>query len=57
MSLALYLIWVFGAFSLYMIWVLGLATFVDVIVPWLVFVAIIFAPLIWITARKDRNEL
>lgn len=57
MSLVLYLIYVFGAFSLYMLWVLGLTAFVEVIVPWLVFVLVIFAPLVWMTVRRDRNGL
>ncbi len=54
MSLVAYLIYVFGAFSFYMLWVLGLAMFVEVIVPWLIFVAVIFAPLVW-TLRKDSK--
>ena len=54
MSLVAYLIYVFGAFSLYMLWVLGLTAFVEFIVPWLVFVAVIFAPLVWMV-RKDAT--
>lgn len=54
MSLVAYLIYVFGAFSFYMLWVLGLAMFVEVIVPWLIFVAVIFAPLIWFVNRSEK---
>ena len=47
MSLTLYLVYIFAAFSIYMLWVLGSTIFVEVIVPWLVFMAVIFAPLVW----------
>lgn len=57
MSLVLYLIYVVGAFSLYMMWLLGFKVFVEVVVPWLVFVAVIFAPLVWMTVRRDRNGI
>ncbi len=55
MSLVMYLIYVFGAFSLYMLWVLGLTFFVQFVIPWLVFVAVIFAPLVWTTLKDDRG--
>ena len=54
-SLVAYLIYVFGAFSFYMMWVLGPTTFVEVIVPWLVFMAVIFAPLIWFANRREEK--
>ena len=54
MSLTVYLIYTFTAFSIYMLWVLGGTVFVEVIVPWLVFMAVIFAPLIWM-AHKDSK--
>lgn len=55
MSLVAYLIYVFGAFSFYMMWVLGPTMFVEVIVPWLVFMAVIFAPLIWFANRREEK--
>ncbi len=55
MSLVLYLVYVFGAFSLYMLWVLGLTAFVEVIVPWLGLVLVIFAPLVWIANRRESK--
>lgn len=55
MSLVAYLIYVFGAFALYMLWVLGPTMFVEVIVPWLVFMAVIFAPLVWFTNRREKQ--
>ena len=54
MSLTIYLIYIFVAFSIYMLWVLGGTMFVEVIVPWLVFMAVIFAPLIWTLRRSDK---
>ena len=53
MSLPLYLIYVATAFSLYMVWLLGVAMFVEVIVPWLVFMAVILAPLVWVCRNKE----
>lgn len=55
MSLIAYLIYIFGAFSFYMLWVLGPVMFVDAIVPWLVFVAVIFAPLVWMCYKSESK--
>lgn len=55
MSLPAYLIYTFTAFSIYMLWMLGGAMFVEVIVPWLIFVAVIFAPLIWFANRSEKQ--
>ena len=54
MSLAMYLIYTFTAFSIYMLWVLGGTMFVEVMVPWLVFMVVIFAPLVWSLRRSDK---
>ncbi len=54
MSLTAYLIYTFTAFSIYMLWVLGPTMFVEVIVPWLVFMAVIFAPLVWFANRREK---
>jgi hypothetical protein len=53
MNLVLYLIYIATAFSLYMVWLLGVAMFVEVIVPWLVFMVVIFAPLAWMFRDKE----
>lgn len=55
MSLTIYLVYVFGAFSIYMLWRLGGTMFVEVIVPWLVFMAVIFAPLAWFANRSEKQ--
>ena len=54
MSLTVYLIYTFTAFSIYMLWVLGSTMFVEVIVPWLVFMAVIFAPLVWFAKQGKK---
>ena len=54
MSLTAYLIYTFTAFSIYMLWALGGTMFVEVIVPWLAFMAVIFAPLVWSLHRSDK---
>ena len=56
MSLLAYLIYVFAAFSAYMALVLGNAMFVEVILPWLGFMVVIFAPLVWMHIRAERKE-
>jgi len=56
MSIVAYLIYILTAFSLYMLWILGSADFVKLILPWVVFMAVIFAPLVWM-ARKDRSGI
>lgn len=55
MSLVAYLIYAVAAFSIYMWWFLGTAAFVKVIVPWLVFMAVLFAPLVWLIIRGDKK--
>jgi hypothetical protein len=37
-----------------MLWVLGGSMFVEVIVPWLIFMAVIFAPLVWFANRREK---
>ena len=54
MSIFAYLIYTFSAFGIYMLWVLGGTMFVEVIVPWLVFMAVILAPLVWTTRESKK---
>ena len=54
MSLLAYLIYVFAAFAAYMALVLGPTMFIEVIVPWLVFMVVIFAPLVWFANRREK---
>ena len=53
MSLILYLLYIVTAFSLYMVWLVGVAMFIEMVVPWLIFMAVIFAPLLWVFRNKD----
>lgn len=55
MSIVAYLFWCIGAFAFYMLWLLDIKAFVEVIVPWLVFMLVVFAPLIWTLRREDRR--
>ena len=54
MGITAYLIYTFTAFSIYMLWLLGGTMFVEVIVPWLIFMAVIFAPLVWSLRKSEK---
>jgi hypothetical protein len=49
-----YIIYAFVLFTGYITYIMGYAFFIEYAFPWLVFIAALFAPLVWISIRKSK---
>lgn len=56
MGVFTYLIYALCAFIVYMAYMLNFQLFLEVVVPWVVFIAILFAPLVY-TAHRAEKEI
>lgn len=54
MGLLAYIIYAFALFVAYITYIMGYAFFVEYALPWLVFIAALFAPLVWLNLRKPK---
>ena len=52
MEIVAYLIYMIVAFSCYMIYVLGFGMFVQTVLPWVIFMVALFAPILWISLKN-----
>ena len=56
MGVFAYLIYSIVAFACYMSFVLGYEVFVQVVLPWIGFMIVLFAPLVWAHYRSEKGR-
>ncbi len=56
MGVFAYVVYAVGAFALYMAYLFGLDFFVEWVLPWIAFVIVLFAPLIWTAIRAEKDS-
>ena len=56
MGVLAYLIYSLVAFACYMAFILGYTAFVQVVLPWIGFMIILFAPLVWGLYRSEKGR-
>ena len=56
MGVFAYLIYAITAFACYMAFVLDYKVFVQVVLPWIGFMIVLFAPLVWALYRSEKGR-
>lgn len=56
MSILMYVVWCLVAFALYMWYILGFNMFVNVILPWIGFIIVLMAPLVYTAYRAEKDN-